>query len=218
MPPNNPVRILRRPANQQGRWLIITTALVATGIAAWALRGLSAGERPGLSRVAADAVPVGAPLPDEGDTGSTAGDDGTSADEASSPNYRSERIRGQVVWLAPALEDDFGISTVPEVSENGLALRTHDGRLFPIVENVRGRAFRKDPRLRDTDVELLVRRYDRQPFVQILQVCVVEDGRLYEVDYWCDVCAIVMFEKGPCACCQDDNRLRKRPLGATDRE
>jgi hypothetical protein len=139
--------------------------------------------------------------------------------ETSSENNRefhTELIRGHVVWLAEALKDNFGISTVPEVEEQPLAILSGDGQLFPIVENLRGQAFRKDERLRDMEIEILARRYERQPFIQVLRVYEIDDGKRYEVDYWCDVCAIVMFETGPCACCQDDNRLRKRLISNDD--
>ena len=126
------------------------------------------------------------------------------------PVFRTELIEGQVVWLAAALKSKFGISTVPEVAENSLALLTKDGQLLPIIENLRGRAFRKDERLREKDMQILARRYDHQPLIQILRVYEIDDGQRFEVDYWCDICAIVMFETGPCACCQDHNRLRKR--------
>lgn len=130
---------------------------------------------------------------------------------AAEPGFNTELVRGRVVWLSEALQDGFGISTVPEAASSSLAMLTDDGELLPIVENLRGRAFRKDERLRNQDMELLVRRYKKQPLVQILRVYEIVDKQRYEVDYWCDVCAIVMFETGPCACCQDDNRLRKRP-------
>jgi hypothetical protein len=81
-----------------------------------------------------------------------------------------------------------------------------------LVENVRGRAFRKDERLREKDMEIWVRRHDKQPFVQVLRIFQIQDGKRFEIDYWCDVCAIPMFETGPCACCQDHNRLRERPV------
>ena len=44
----------------------------------------------------------------------------------------------------------------------------------------------------------------------VLALFEIKDGERYEVDYWCDVCAIVMFEQGYCACCQDNNRIRRR--------
>jgi hypothetical protein len=134
------------------------------------------------------------------------------------PEFRTELIRGKVTWLAAALKSKFGISTVPEVAENSLALVTDDGRLLPIVENLRGRAFRKDERLRGKDMQILARRYQQHPLIQVLRVYEFDEGKRYEVDYWCDVCAIVMFETGPCACCQDDNRLRKRLVEKDDSE
>ena len=142
----------------------------------------------------------------------------TQADSESRPDYRTERIRGQVVWLSDALQNEFGISTVSEVAENSLAILTKEGRLFPIVENLRGRAFRKDDRLRGKDTEILARRYEKQPLIQVLKIYQFEDGKRYEIDYWCDVCAIVMYETGPCSCCQDDNRLRKQLVETADLE
>ncbi len=129
---------------------------------------------------------------------------------APSPAYHNEWIRGRVVWLADAFEKQFGITTVPEVAEHNLAILTPDGALLPLVENLRGRAFRKDPQLRAMELEILARRYEKQPFVQIVKIVEIDGDQRFEIDYWCDVCAIIMFEKGPCACCQDENRLRRR--------
>lgn len=127
-------------------------------------------------------------------------------------SYRNEVIRGRVGWLGASLKDQFGISTVPEAADRVLAMVTDDGEVVPLVEDVRGRAFRKDDRLRDKPLELWVRRYQGQPFAQILKVVEIDDGKRYEVDYWCDICAIPMYETGPCSCCQDHNRIRKRLL------
>jgi len=134
----------------------------------------------------------------------------TSARDASPSGYRTTSFRGKVVWLNEILKEKFGISTVPEAAQQTLALLTDDGELLPILADQRGRAFRTDPRLRQMNVELFVRQYALQPMLQIIRVYELKDGERFEVDYWCDVCAIIMFETGPCACCQDDNRLRKR--------
>ena len=126
------------------------------------------------------------------------------------PKYQTISLPGRFVWLSEALKRQFGITTVPEAKERGLALETTDRQVIPIVEDVRGRAFRNDERLREMDVELLVRRYLRSPVVQIVRIYERTDDGKFLIDYWCDVCAIVMFEAGPCSCCQDDNRLRRR--------
>jgi hypothetical protein len=51
-------------------------------------------------------------------------------DSGRKPEFRTEVIRGKVTWLAAALKSKFGISSVPEVAENSLALVT-DERLYP---------------------------------------------------------------------------------------
>ncbi len=132
----------------------------------------------------------------------------TEPESGTKSEYRNEVIRGQVVWLAEALQSQFGISMVAEAAENTLAILTECGEVLPIVENLRGRAFRKDGRLRGMDMEILARRYEKQPVIQIVRIYQIKEGLRYELDYWCDVCAIVMYEAGPCACCQATNQLR----------
>jgi len=135
----------------------------------------------------------------------------TRESDAARANYTTHSLRGRVVWLNEALHRRFGIQTVEGVKENVIALESNDGQLHPIVEDRRGRAFRKDPRLRKMDLELQVRRYAKSPMIQIIEVHEHNKGDRFIIDYWCDVCSIPMYEFGPCDCCQDQNRLRKRP-------
>ncbi len=140
----------------------------------------------------------------------TPGDASSSAD--SSPPYETFRIRGKIVYLNEALARRFNIRTVEGAQEQVIALEAHDGQIYPIVENDRGRAFRKDPRLWDMELEMLVRRFVGSPMVQIVVLYQVQDDGLYELDYWCDVCSIPMFELKPCDCCQGPTRLRLRKV------
>lgn len=137
---------------------------------------------------------------------------GTSTDDRPAKDYKSESLQGRVVWLSEAMRRRFGVNWTSTTAKNVLALETSEGRLYPLVEDVRGRSFRKDQRLREMDVELLVRHYESPDVLQVVRILELRDGKKSVVDYWCDVCAIVMFEDGPCDCCQDHNRLRKRPV------
>ena len=132
--------------------------------------------------------------------------------EAPAPKFEVESVRGRIVFFGPALKQQLGVQLVPEAVERTLAIETSDGQLIPILEDLRGRSLRTDERLRDMELELLVRRYSRTPAIQILRIYQWHDDKKYQVDYWCDVCSIVMFETGPCSCCQDHNRLRRRPV------
>lgn len=129
---------------------------------------------------------------------------------AAKPKHETLRLTGKVVYVSELLERRFGIATVREAQERILALETKDGQFYPIIENERGRAFRVDDRLRKMTVELVVRKFEQSPMIQIVQVFELKDKKKFIVDYWCDECAIVMYESIPCDCCQDHNRLRKR--------
>jgi hypothetical protein len=132
------------------------------------------------------------------------------AEEPAGADFKLETIRGRVVYLAEALEERTGAATVEEAKERILALQTKSGELIPLWEDVRGRAFRRDERLRKMEVELLVRRYTGSPVVQVIRVFEVAKDGLYEVDYWCEICAIAMYELKECECCQGPIELRKR--------
>lgn len=132
--------------------------------------------------------------------------------------FTQETLTGQVVWLDEAMLRLQGVQWADDARRRVLAVETADGHLIPLVEDVRGRGFRKDERLRGRPVELLVRRYAGSPTVQVLKLYeweTVGQGaaatkQKYELDYWCSVCAIAMFELKRCECCQGETELRRR--------
>lgn len=130
--------------------------------------------------------------------------------EEKADSFATETIRGKVVFLAEVMQRQTEAPVVPEALERVLALRAADGKLIPLLEDVRARAFRRDDRLRQMEVELVVRRYAISPLVQIIRVIgLAADGK-FELDYWCDICSIAMFEKKECECCQGEVELRRR--------
>lgn len=124
------------------------------------------------------------------------------------PPFELETLRGRVGFLAEILEKKYGVTSVPEAKDHTLAIETTDGKLVPLVENIRGRAFRRDERLRKPEVELLVRDAG-SPAVQVIRVFELAPDGKYEIDYWCDICAIAMYELKECECCQGAIELRR---------
>ena len=123
--------------------------------------------------------------------------------------FELQTHRGKVVYLAEALQRLHGIKSVDEAKERTLAVETADGVLIPLVEDVRGRAFRVDPRLREMQVELLLRKFKGSPAGQVIRVYELTKEGKFEIDYWCDVCSIAMYELKVCECCQGDIALRR---------
>lgn len=137
--------------------------------------------------------------------------------ESASPakrRYTTETVRGRVVWIEDALKRGFGVDTEPAAAETTVVLETSQGRIVPIIPDTRGRAFAVDSRLRNTELELLVRRYVDAPMIQVIRVFRPKPDGLYEVDYWCDICAIPMYIQKPCECCQGKTRLREQRVEA----
>ena len=129
---------------------------------------------------------------------------------ATKDTYTSATLRGRVVWMADAMARRHGVKVVAEARDRVLALETADGQLLPILEDVRGRAFREDTRLMGIDLELLVRQHRGSPMLQVIGVSAIEKGDKFEIDYWCEVCSIAMYELKPCECCQGETELRRR--------
>jgi len=61
--------------------------------------------------------------------------------EEKSQDYKTETIRGHVVFLSEAVQQQTGVAAVPEARERVLAVQTKDGTLVPLLEDVRARAF-----------------------------------------------------------------------------
>jgi hypothetical protein len=134
-----------------------------------------------------------------------------SVDRTSAP-YELQTYRGKAVFLAEALKRLHNIQAVDEAKERTLGIETKDGRLIAVVEDIRGRALRNDERLRQMDLEVLVRTFRGSPASQIIRLYELTDEGKFEIDYWCDICSIAMFELKICECCQGDIRLRKTPV------
>jgi hypothetical protein len=126
--------------------------------------------------------------------------------------YTTERLRGKVVWLDEALKRLYNVTSEPDAEKTQVVLEMAGGTLWPIAPDTRGRSFVVDERLRDVELELLVRRYAKAPLIQVIRVLKPTKEGLLEVDYWCDICAIPMYILKPCECCQGETRLRERPL------
>jgi hypothetical protein len=128
------------------------------------------------------------------------------------PAWITETLRGKVVWLDEALARRYGVAVEPATAHTDVALETAAGSLVPIMSDTRGRAFAVDERLRDVELELLVRRYSGAPFLQVIRVRKHTPQGLQELDYWCDICAIRMYILKDCECCQGPTRLREEPV------
>jgi hypothetical protein len=141
---------------------------------------------------------------DDAPTSETKSSDVTTAKKKTPPQ---KLFTGKVVLLREALKRK-GIKSFSEFDKQ-VALETPDGELIPIIPDWRGRAFYQDKRLQNRKVDLVGYRRKGIPYLQVLMVFAYnEKGERQYMDYWCDICAIPMYEIKPCDCCQAPIELR----------
>ena len=120
-------------------------------------------------------------------------------------------LRGEVVRLAEAIEP-LGIPNAQGPIAEQVVLKGDDGAMFPLLFNDGSHAFFQDDRLRDRPAELVARRFQGLPYLQVVSAKVAdENGDLRTPEYYCDVCTISVRYDQPCPCCQGDLALRYRP-------
>lgn len=125
--------------------------------------------------------------------------------------------RGKVLPLSEVLARRFEIESDGEAAQT-LVLETATGDLYTLVKERRSRGFWNDASLRGIEVELPGRLFKKTSVLQVIRVYTFKDGKKYEFDYWCDICAIPMYEPKECECCQGETRRRFRlvPPGKTE--
>ena len=163
--------------------------------------------------LACDARSPSSPAPREAKGETKKGNTNKNVEQQISGNrHETLTLRGRVVWLADVLKRRHEVGMVREAAQRVLALESKDGTIHPLVEDVAGRAFRRDKRLRETDLELLVRRHRGSPMVQVIRIFQLAKQGKFELDYWCEICAIAMPELKECDCCQGPVELRRRAV------
>lgn len=131
------------------------------------------------------------------------------------PEPKKELFAGKVVLLQDALKNR-DIKVADEMKLQAV-LETKTGELIPIAADWRGRAFFQDKKLRDRPVEIVGYRRPGIPYLQALVIYYFnKKGEREEFDYWCDICAIPMYEIKDCECCQGPSRHRYRPAKLPD--
>jgi hypothetical protein len=121
-------------------------------------------------------------------------------------------LTGKVAPLAEIIEK-HGAKLDVDAAPFWLALVTEKGDVHPLIKDDHARIFFQDPRMLNRAVRIGARRLPRTDFLQVLEVNTQVNGKLNEVYYWCDICAIrrAALPK-QCECCGGPMELREVPI------
>jgi hypothetical protein len=119
--------------------------------------------------------------------------------------------QGKVVRLADVLAK-AGARLDADAAPHWLALAADDGKIYPLVKDSGARLFFKDKALLNRPMRLMGRLVPGSQLLRVSAVYSVHKGALYEVYYWCDICAIKRGEKNICECCGGPMELHEEPF------
>lgn len=111
------------------------------------------------------------------------------------------------------MHNSFG-ADLPTNHPHILGFKSAEGTYYTLLRTKLSEALFADPQLKERQLLLTGRVY---PGTQILDVTVmrsVRQGVVYDLYYWCDVCAIKSVIPGECMCCQEHVVLKEVPLAA----
>ena len=122
--------------------------------------------------------------------------------------FKTQHYQGNVVRLETVLAKS-GVKLDADASPSWLALAADDGTVYPLVKDAGARMFFKDPVLLSRPMRLTGRLVGKTNLLQVVNVHSYRQGKLREVYYWCDICAIRGYEKTACGCCGAPMELRE---------
>lgn len=123
----------------------------------------------------------------------------------------SVTIRGKVIAMPEALKAK-GVEADPEPIAGQVALVTDDKKeVVPLLSDDASRALFQDGRLRDRPAEVVGRRVEGLPYLQVVTFKVLDDGAMRTPEYYCEICAIHVRYPQTCPCCQGPMVLQMKP-------
>jgi len=125
---------------------------------------------------------------------------------------QNTEVSGRVVCLAEEMNRLYG-ADLPTGHPHVYGIRSTDGKLYTLLRTKMSEAIFMDLRLHEKDLRFNGRVF---PGTQVLEVIgalrSVREGKVYDLYYYCDICAIKSVSPGPCQCCQEEVVLVEEEL------
>lgn len=124
---------------------------------------------------------------------------------------RDVSLRGRIVCLTEELDKLYNVLPDCDKQHHVYSLKTGDGKLYPFLPTDTAAAAWMDERYRQRDLQITARLFPNTNFIEIIKFQSWKNGKLHDLYYYCDVCAITTFKPGACECCQDPVQFRETP-------
>ena len=120
-------------------------------------------------------------------------------------------LRGVIVCLAEAMHQLYHID-LPANHEHIYGFKTSDGMFYTLLRTKLSEALFVDEQVRKKELILRGHVLPKTQIFEMTGMKSVRNGVVYDLYYYCDVCAIKTLSPGPCMCCQGPVKLVEQPL------
>jgi len=120
-------------------------------------------------------------------------------------------LRGKIVCLPEVMHELYGID-LPTNHEHIWGFRTVDGTFYTLLRTKLSEALFVDAQVRKKELILKGHVLPKTQIFEMTDMKSVRNGVVYDLFYYCDICAIKTLSPGPCMCCRGPVKLvEKRP-------
>ncbi|MFN0110386.1 MAG: hypothetical protein ACKVZH_16135 [Blastocatellia bacterium] len=126
------------------------------------------------------------------------------ADEA-----RDVSLRGKIVCLTEELDKRFNVLPNCDDQHHVYSLKTNDDKIHPLLPTESAAAVWMDERFRQRDLQITARSFPNTNHIEVIKIQSLINAKLYDLYYYCDICAITAFKPQACECCQEQVEFRE---------
>jgi len=123
--------------------------------------------------------------------------------------------RGKLVCLIEEMKEKYQAQANP-IHDHLAGVRVEGAsgaRYYTLFRNALSEALFVDKRFKEHELRLTGRVFPSTSILEVSRFQWYREGKLFDVYYWCEVCAIRGVDPGACACCQEKVELREAPAG-----
>lgn len=126
----------------------------------------------------------------------------------SSDSPRELTLRGRVVCILEEIQKQFGAGVAAEHDHLwGFQSKSQNGKIYTLAETRLSEALFLDERLREKELIIKGRVFPKTQVLEATKIQSVQDGKVYDLYYYCDICSITTVTPRECSCCRGPVRL-----------
>jgi len=120
-------------------------------------------------------------------------------------------LRGRVICLPEEMHRVHG-TDLPTNHDHIYGFKSTNTVYYTLLRTKLSEALFADERLREKELLLTGNVLSKSQIFDVTKIKSVRNGVIYDLYYYCDICAVKTVAPGPCVCCQAPVELVEKPL------